>query len=223
MVIVRVAAYTLLVAAILFGLSGQLDWIMAWVYLFVFTAITSVSIYVVLSVHPGLVEERTRFTKSEGIKTWDKTLSPLMAIVGPTIILVITALDKRNGWSPPLNTVTQYGCFILAVAGSALTTWAMIVNSFFSSVARIQKERGHQVVDSGPYQFIRHPGYCGALVYSVVIPVALGSLWGLLPAGLTAVVIIARTSLEDKMLRDELAGYAEYAKRVRHRLVPGVW
>lgn len=223
MVIARVVIYTLIVGALLFGLSGRMDWTMAWVYLCVLTVSTGVNIYVVVYVHSGLVAERTKFTQAESIKTWDKVLSPLMGIFGPTLILVVTAMDKRNGWSPAYEAVVQYGCMMLIVAGSALTAWALTLNKFFSSVVRIQKDRGHVVVESGPYRFIRHPGYCGALLYYIAMPLALGSLWGLLPSGLTVIVTVVRTALEDKTLQNELEGYVDYTKRVRYRLVPGLW
>ena len=223
MVIARVVVYTLIVGALLFGLSGRMDWTMAWVYLCVLTVSTGVNIYVVVYVHPGLVAERTKFTKSEGVKPWDKVLSPLMGIIGPTLILVVTALDVRNGSSSAYGGAVQYGCMLLVVAGSGLTTWAIVTNRFFSSIVRIQKDRGHVVVDSGPYEFIRHPGYSGAILYYIALPLALGSFWGLMPAGLTVITTIIRTALEDRMLQNELEGYIDYAKRVRYRLVPGLW
>jgi protein-S-isoprenylcysteine O-methyltransferase Ste14 len=98
-----------------------------------------------------------------------------------------------------------------------------VTNRFFSSVVRIQKDRGHAVVDSGPYEFIRHPGYSGAILYYIALPLALGSFWGLIPAGLTVITTIIRTALEDRMLQNELEGYIGYAKRVRYRLLPGLW
>jgi len=223
MVIVRIVVFTLIVGVLLFGLSGRTDWTMAWVYLCVLTISTGVNMYVVVHVHPGLVAERTKFTKAEGIKAWDKVLSPLMGIFGPTLIWVVTAMDMRDGWSPTYVGVVQYGCMMLVVAGSALTTWGIVHNKFFSSVVRIQKDRGHVLVSSGPYRFIRHPGYSGAIFYYIAMPVALGSLWGVLPAGLTVIATVIRTALEDKMLRNELDGYLDYAKRVRYRLLPGLW
>jgi protein-S-isoprenylcysteine O-methyltransferase Ste14 len=223
LVIIRVVAYSLIVAAVLFGLSGRLDWTMAWIYLCVLTISTGFNIYFVVHKHPGLVAERTKFTKSEGIKSWDKVLSPLMGIFGPSLILVVCALDIRQGGSPAPQGPVQYGGILLIAAGSALTTWAIASNRFFSSVVRIQKERGHVVVDSGPYRIVRHPGYSGGILYYIGLPMALGSFWGLIPAGLTLIVTVVRAALEDKTLRSELEGYDDYSKRVRFRLVPGVW
>jgi len=223
MVIARVAVYTLVVAVVLFGLSGRLDWTMAWIYLCVLTLSTGVNIYFVVYTHSGLVSERMKFTKGEGVKTWDKVISPLMSIIGPTLILVVTALDVRNRWPVGYAAEVQYGCMMLVAAGSALTTWAIAFNRFFSSVVRIQRDRGHVVIDSGPYRFVRHPAYSGAILYYIALPLALGSLWGLLPAGLTVITTVIRTALEDRTLQSELEGYNDYTKRVRYRLVPGLW
>ena len=98
-----------------------------------------------------------------------------------------------------------------------------MANRFFSGTVRIQTERGHHVVSSGPYRLVRHPGYAGGLLGYVLIPVLLDSLWAFLPAGLLATVMVIRTALEDRTLQAELSGYAEYAQKTRYRLVPGVW
>jgi protein-S-isoprenylcysteine O-methyltransferase Ste14 len=99
----------------------------------------------------------------------------------------------------------------------------LIENRFFSGMVRIQAERGHQVVSSGPYRWMRHPGYAGALVTYLATPVFLDSLWAFLPVVFLAVVLVVRTKLEDKTLRDQLEGYRDYARKVRYRLLPGVW
>jgi protein-S-isoprenylcysteine O-methyltransferase Ste14 len=96
-------------------------------------------------------------------------------------------------------------------------------NKFFSATVRIQKERGHTVVTGGPYQYIRHPGYAGGVMSDLATPVMLGSLWALIPAVLTGCLLVVRTALEDKTLKNELIGYKEYARQVRYRLLPGVW
>jgi protein-S-isoprenylcysteine O-methyltransferase Ste14 len=99
----------------------------------------------------------------------------------------------------------------------------MWTNRFFSSTVRIQTDRGHEVVEGGPYRFMRHPGYVGAILLVTSISLVLGSLWALIPAGVVAVLLIIRTCLEDITLQRELTGYADYARRVRFRLVPGIW
>ncbi len=99
----------------------------------------------------------------------------------------------------------------------------MQANRFFSTFVRIQEDRGHHVVTTGPYRFVRHPGYAGAIVGSLALPLALGSLWALIPAAIGSAGFALRTHREDRMLRDELPGYLEYSRRVRWRLLPGLW
>ena len=105
----------------------------------------------------------------------------------------------------------------------ALPAWAMWANAFFSTAARVQGERGHVVCSSGPYRLVRHPGYAGFVLQALATPLLLGSRWALAPGVAAAVSMIVRTALEDRMLQAQLPGYAEYARKVRYRLVPGVW
>ena len=109
------------------------------------------------------------------------------------------------------------------LAGNVLFTWAMGVNPFFEKTVRIQTERGHRVIDTGPYAFVRHPGYLGFFGWALATRLLLGSGWAMVPALLTVAGLVVRTALEDRTLQAELAGYAEYAQRVRFRLVPGLW
>jgi protein-S-isoprenylcysteine O-methyltransferase Ste14 len=109
------------------------------------------------------------------------------------------------------------------LAGMLMFSWAMMSNSYFSTTVRIQDDRGHQTVTSGPYQYVRHPGYVGAIVLSIGTPLLLRSWWVLSPGVVTAIMFIPRTAMEDRTLQQELGGYAEYAERVRYRLLPGVW
>ena len=100
----------------------------------------------------------------------------------------------------------------------------MRVNPYFEKTARIQKDRDQKVITTGPYCYVRHPGYIGTIVgYALAPPIMLGSWWALLPALLATLSLIVRTALEDRMLQDELDGYAAYAARVRFRLVPYLW
>jgi protein-S-isoprenylcysteine O-methyltransferase Ste14 len=112
---------------------------------------------------------------------------------------------------------------VAILAGYAWASYALLENRFFSGVVRIQSERGHHVVSSGPYRWMRHPGYAGALLAALATPVFLDSRWAFLPAVLLTAILVVRTALEDRVLHDELAGYREYAERVRYRLLPGVW
>jgi protein-S-isoprenylcysteine O-methyltransferase Ste14 len=132
-------------------------------------------------------------------------------------------LDFRFEWSPPLPLAVHVVSLAVILLGYAFSTWAMIANRFFSGTVRIQTERGHTTVTDGPYRIVRHPGYAGAVIAYLVTPFALGTLWALVPTGLTVILYVVRTALEDRTLQEELPGYAEYAKKTRFRLVPGIW
>jgi protein-S-isoprenylcysteine O-methyltransferase Ste14 len=138
-------------------------------------------------------------------------------------MLVVAGLDKRFAWSPRLPLLLHGTAFVIIGLGYSLSTWATVANRFFSAVARIQREREHVVVTTGPYQYVRHPGYAGAIVTSLATPLLLGSLWALVPAALAVCQLVIRTALEDRFLQDELEGYHHYAAQVRYRLLPGVW
>jgi len=218
------AAFILLAlpAVILFGASGRLDWWMGWVYFALTTGFSIGSRLLMYWKIPELIEERSQATQKEGVKSWDKVLMPLGLIVS-TFILIVAGLDKRFEWSPNLPLLLQITALVITALGYSLSTWATLVNRFFSAVVRIQRDRGHTVVSSGPYSIFRHPGYGGAVVSSIATPLLLGSLWALIPAALAVCLLFIRTALEDKTLQEELEGYHEYAARVRYRLLPGVW
>jgi protein-S-isoprenylcysteine O-methyltransferase Ste14 len=126
------------------------------------------------------------------------------------------------GWSQVPPWVVRIG-YVLLIGGIAVTTWAQGVNPYFEPGVRIQQERAQQVVTSGPYRLVRHPGYSAAIAMFVAMPLALASWWALLPAALAIALLVVRTGLEDRLLRAELGGYADYASRTRYRLLPGLW
>ncbi|MBW7471681.1 isoprenylcysteine carboxylmethyltransferase family protein [Marinobacter sp. M216] len=167
--------------------------------------------------------ERQNMEKAQSAKAWDKVLAPLMALSLSFPLVIVAGLDHRFGWSPviPLGLIVLG--FLLTALGYAFATWALIENRFFSSVVRIQVERGHVVCDSGPYRIVRHPGYAGNIVALAGIVLALNSLWTLIPAAVALVIAVIRTVLEDQTLQDELPGYRDYAQRVRYRLIPGIY
>lgn len=210
-------------AVILFISSGRLDWIMAWAYIGVNAAIPVANMVILIQRSPDfkdLIAERTK--TREDAKDWDRMLINIGALTF-FAMLIAAGLDVRLGWSPQLALTIQVLALAFLVLGNGLVSWAMLSNKFFARLVSIQKDRGHTVITSGPYQFVRHPGYVGMIICSLAIPLMLSSLWALIPAGLTVCVTIVRTALEDKMLQDELDGYKEYAKRVRYRLLLGVW
>jgi protein-S-isoprenylcysteine O-methyltransferase Ste14 len=206
-----------LFAASLFLTSGRLDWVMAWVYL---------GLYVGMIVATGLVIERDlvaeRSRVGEGTKDWDRVLGSLSIFLVTPGALLVAGLDERFGWSR-VALVVQLIALGFVILGSALTVWAVASNRYFSATVRIQKDRGHTIVSSGPYGSVRHPGYLAWCISAPAIPLMLGSLWALMPALLGVCALLIRTVLEDRTLREELPGYQDHARRVRYRLVPGLW
>lgn len=206
--------------ALLFLPAGHLDWGAGWLYVAIMMVSMGVNYAYLRRMNPELIEHRMRFGK--GTKTWDKVW---MACIGPVwvSIYVVAGLDAgRFGWSAMPLELWAVG-LALFVPGTMILTWSMVVNPFFEKTVRIQAERGHLVIDTGPYQFVRHPGYLGVFCWLFSAPLLLGSWWAFVPAILSAVLLIVRTALEDKTLHEELPGYPEYAGRTRFRLIPYLW
>ena len=173
--------------------------------------------------HPRLLAERAKFRNAPDAKSWDKVLSPLMSVSVSFPLFVVAGLDHRFGWSPVFPAWITILGFILIVLGYTFAGWALAENRFFSSMVRIQADRGHVVCDSGPYRIIRHPGYAGNILPLPGIVLALGSVWTIIPAIIALVITVIRTVLEDRTLQDELPGYRDYVLRVRYRLIPGIF
>jgi protein-S-isoprenylcysteine O-methyltransferase Ste14 len=221
-IIIMLLVFVVLVPFLPLLISRHWDWWEAWVYAFVSILGFVISRLLVSRRNPDLLAERARYTQHEDAKSWDKTLSPLVGLGGALIPLVI-GLDALYGWSQPFSMPVNLLGLALILAGYALGSYALVENRFFSGMVRIQTERGHQVVSTGPYRWIRHPGYAGALITYLGTPLFLDSAWGFLPVIFIAVTLVIRTALEDRTLQEELAGYRDYAARVRYRLLPGVW
>lgn len=218
--LIQVLVSQFLIAGLLFLSAGRLDWWAAWAYLGVSLAGV---LYLALAVgrkHPEVINERGG--KHENQKQWDKVVSAIYATLG-LVTYVVAGLDAgRFGWSS-----MALGWQIVGLAGLVvefgLVGWVMASNPYLSTVVRIQDDRGHQVVTTGPYRYVRHPMYAGLVVLWLATPLFLGSWWALLPGALAGVALVVRTVLEDRTLQAELPGYAEYARQVRYRLAPGLW
>lgn len=208
-----------LMATLLFAAAGTLRWWAAWGCVALFFVVVAVNVLVVFRHDPELAAERAESWRS--MRAWDRAVTGTVQ-VATILVFLLAGLDARFGWSTPSVAASLLG-FALMLAGYGTTTWAMSVNRFFSRVVRIQADRGHTVCDSGPYRFVRHPGYVGMIVSTLATPLALGSGWAMLPAVVAAAGYGVRTLLEDRMLHAELPGYADYTGRVRYRLMPGVW
>lgn len=206
--------------ALLFLPAGSIGWRPGWIFVGVVVLAFGISAAILARVNPAIYRARSRF--QPGTKDWDKAL---LAIILPAMVAVlpVASLDAgRFHWSsvPDWTVVLGYG---LMLAGIAATGWAQAVNPFFEPGVRIQSERHQRVIDTGPYRFVRHPGYIAAIMLFFGMALALGSLWALVPAAIASAVLALRTSWEDRLLRAELPGYADYARRVRYRLIPGIW
>jgi protein-S-isoprenylcysteine O-methyltransferase Ste14 len=217
----RIVAVCLLSAGGLLGSAGTLRWWNAWVYLTVGVAVITALTVTVFRRSPELLEERMNAAKRA--KTWDRVLVPILAVILPFLSIVLAGLDRRFAWTYPITAPVVLGALVVLLAANALTFWAMASNRFFSSHVRIQEDRGHTVISHGPYAYVRHPGYTGAILYALSSPLLLGSLVAFWVSLGSAPLWILRTALEDRTLQNELAGYRAYAAQVRCRLVPLLW
>jgi len=220
---IRLVVAYLLIPLILFMCGGDLGWWQAWLYAMLILAAGIGGRVWAEQRHPGLMAERQNIESIQTAKTWDKVLAPLMAVSIGFPMVIVAGLDHRYNWSSEFALWLIGTGFILISLGYAFATWALAENRFFSSVVRIQTDRGHVVCDSGPYRFVRHPGYAGNMLALFGIVLALGSVWTLIPAAAALIIAVIRTVLEDRTLQDELPGYRDYARRVRYRLIPGIY
>ena len=175
---------------------------------------------IILRFNPDLLAER--MGPRRGAKRWDIAI---MSTLGLTQLAryIVAGLDQRYGWTGGLPLAAQLGALVISILGYTLVVWATASNAFFSQIVRIQAERNHTVATGGPYQYMRHPAYLGALAYELAVPILLASWWAFILSLLNAVLLIIRTTLEDRTLQAELTGYPDYARQVRYRLLPGIW
>lgn len=207
--------------AVLLVVGGRWDWIEGWVVAVVyFILMTGAGVWT-LRRAPDLGRERVRAIAHPG--SLHERLILIWAPISLVSLIIVAALDGgRFRWSQVPLWVEIPG-FTMLAGYIALNVWAASSNPFLSATAHIQEDRGHHVVISGPYRFIRHPMYSGLCLLGLGIPLALGSWWALIPGGLFALTFVYRTGQEDRFLRANLTGYAEYAQKTRARLIPGVW
>ena len=191
-----------------------------WAFLGTFVVLNVAAVVYLWHTNAEIIVARA--ASHRGTKLWDRVLFILLNVLTLAIFPVSAMDNARFHWSvvPLWLTAVGYLLFLIAMAG---IVWVLRVNKFAEPRVRIQAERQHKVVDTGPYAIVRHPFYVAAFFLFIGMPLALGSLWGLLPSALANLVLIVRTACEDRMLQKELDGYQEYARRVRYRLLPGVW
>ncbi len=219
--VAQIFTATVAAGVILFLSAGRLNWSGGWAFFGLNLFTQALSALILIPRRPDLLAERSQVRA--GTKSWDRFFAPATMICGTLAVIITAGLDARFGWSATVDTGVWWAALGLAFAGQLFVLWAMASNRFFATTVRIQEERGHQVVSTGPYRFVRHPGYAGSLVYTLAIPLVLGSWWTYIPAVLTVGLLVARTRLEDRTLRSELPGYRDYTTITPYRLIPGVW
>lgn len=207
----------------LFVGAGTLEWGWAWAY----SAVVLLG-WVALSVvlvreNPTLLNQRGQRTKNlTGTKRWDWVILGIYAL----LLLAqpfVAGLDQRYGWSAPVSTLIHLIGLALMAFSFVPLTWSMAVNKHFEGTVRIQNDRDHQVIDSGPYRYVRHPGYVAVILQFLALPLAVGAWTAFIPGAAGILLFILRTALEDAALQRELAGYTAFTQRTRYRLLPGVW
>lgn len=220
---IKLVVVYLLIPLILFICGGDIGWWQAWLYSMLILGAGIGGRMWAEQRHPGLTADRQSIEIIQNAKAWDKVLAPLMAVSLGYPIVLVAGLDHRFNWSPEFPLWLVSIGFVSISLGYAFAAWALVENQFFYSVVCVHTERGHVVCDSGPYRLVRHPGYAGNILGVFGIVVALGSAWALVPAMLALIIALVRTALEDQTLHAELPGYADYAHRVRYRLIPAVY
>ena len=217
--VLRALLVPLLLIGLLFLASGRWDFWQAWVYCGM-TALSMVLMGTLLTKNSELVEER--LNPKEGMKGWDKFY---FAVTTPlyVIALALGGLDARLGWTTNMPLFVYWAGVAVYVLGQGIFLWARYTNNYFSSVVRIQADRGQTVCKDGPYRIVRHPGYVGGFLFTVTLGMVLGSWWASIPQIIAGLLLIWRTAREDKTLQAELPGYDRYATETRYRLLPGIW
>lgn len=217
-IVVTVALF-LMLGGCLLGAAGTLSWPIAWIVLGIYFASKVTALAFADS---EMIRERV--APGQGIDQVDKVLAALGYLGLYPGTFIVAGLDAVR-FGPAIHTPNPIALLAILVfsVGYVFSSWAVLCNPFFSTFVRIQDDRDHLVISSGPYALLRHPGYAGVLLAHLALPLALGSIWALLPSIIGITFFVLRTSYEDQFLRDQLYGYREYRSRVRWRLLPWVW
>jgi protein-S-isoprenylcysteine O-methyltransferase Ste14 len=212
---VQSLVFVIMLAATLFGTAGRFDIIEFWAYLAIVAAVSALSLTIL---DTDLMQERMR----PGGRPVGWRFLPLIIVV--FLHWAVAGLDRGHlHLSDEVKPVLEVMALVLFALAWIVFVWAMYVNRFFSSIPRIQSERGHTVISAGPYRFVRHPGYTAALLAAVTSGIALGSWISTFIAPIALALLVWRAIVEDRMLQRDLRGYADYAARIQYRLVPGIW
>ncbi len=211
-----------LLGGVLFLAAGRLDWWEAWILLAIYFLIAEGAGLWMLRYDPQLLKERDQAVMKSNVKTWDRIMTALNLLLTLSLFAMLGLDGGRFHWSPVPLAVRCLGG-LAALSSFGMSLWASRVNTYMSAMVRIQQERGHQAITIGPYRYVRHPMYLGMCLLYIGLPLIFNSWLGLAVSGLMIAAVVIRTALEDGTLKRELPGYAEYARLVRYRLLPGVW
>jgi protein-S-isoprenylcysteine O-methyltransferase Ste14 len=219
----KFGVFVAVAALVLFGLAGRLDWRGGWAFLGLLSLMLGINLPVLLRHNPEIVHERGRAKILRAdTKPFDRVFI-LLYLPTAVSVLVVAALDAGRHPARELSLAALGAGVVLHLLADIPILGALIVNRHLEPTVRIQTDRGHRVISEGPYRYVRHPMYVGMLAMYAAWPLVLGSRWAFVPAGIVALLLVVRTALEDRTLRAELPGYADYASRTRFRLLPGFW
>lgn len=216
----KVLIYVTILFLSVFLIAGRVNYWQGWVFCCLYSFFMFTYLYLFRN-KQDLVKERIK--PGPGVKWWDKIIVKALTILGVAVFVTSCFEGGRYSTSYNFPLAVYIINLLIYIINTSLCLYAMNTNIFFSSMVRIQKDRGHQVVSTGLYSIIRHPGYCFAGLSLLSLPIVLGSVWGLIPAIVSVLILIYRTNLEDKTLQLELPGYNEYAKRIKYKLIPFLW
>lgn len=217
----QVISVLLLFMLVFFLSAGRVDLPRAWFFFSLYFISLLFNMVIFLKFNPEIIKARSEMKWGE-MEWWDK-LFAVFYFMFLFIMFIVCGLDVGRLRISSIGMEFLVAGVIFFVVGWGFLVWAMVENKFFETAVRIQKEKEHRVISTGPYAIVRHPGYVGMILFYGCAPFIIGSLYGLIPALLLAVAFIFRTYFEDRMLYEELPGYREYTKKVRYRLVPFIW
>jgi len=217
--ILRNLMILIFIGIVTFLIAGSPGWWNGWIFYGMTITYGLISGWVFKRKHPDLIKERLE--DHENIKPWDRIIMKLFLILA-LIALILAALDFRFGWSHIMPILVATG-IAGNIISSSLGLRATSENRFFSSHIRIQNDRGHKVCNTGPYRYIRHPGYLSAIIMWLSFPLMMGSWWTYIPEILLIILFVIRTELEDRTLKKELEGYRDYTEKTPFKLIPGIW
>lgn len=217
----QVIAGLLLFMVVFFLSAGRIDLPRAWFFFAIYFVSFLFNTVIFLRFNPEIIRARSE-TNWGKMKWWDKVFAVLY-FVFLFSMFIVCGLDVGRLHLSSIGIGFLVVGVIIFVVGWAFAVWAMVENKFFETTVRVQMEREHRVVSTGPYAIIRHPGYAGMILFYGCSPFIIGSLYGLIPVILLAFAFVFRTYFEDRLLYEELTGYKEYTKKVKYRLLPFVW